>query len=158
MRPPIFKHGRRRGAATLFPRTPKLSAALLTRRVFRALSFLLPRDFLPSPEPRHHRHGRHTRRIIIFDLGERWGGSADLVILAEVHSPRERHLGHVGAGRPPGEVDLRVVVLLRGGIPIRGHEPDSHVHYEKGFALPAGAFFHGLLHFYGLEVTHLKPN
>ena len=30
--------------------------------------------------------------------------------------------------------------------------------YEKGFALPAGAFFCGLLHFYGLEVTHLKPN
>ena len=29
---------------------------------------------------------------------------------------------------------------------------------EKGFALPAGAFFCGLLHFYGLEVTHLKPN
>ena len=24
--------------------------------------------------------------------------------------------------------------------------------------LPAGAFFRGLLHFYGLEVTHLKPN
>jgi len=30
--------------------------------------------------------------------------------------------------------------------------------YEKGFALPAGAFFRGLLHFYGLEVTHLMPN
>ena len=30
--------------------------------------------------------------------------------------------------------------------------------YEKGFALHAGAFFRGLLHFYGLEVTHLKPN
>ena len=30
--------------------------------------------------------------------------------------------------------------------------------YEKGFALPAGTFFRGLLHFYGLEVTHLKPN
>ena len=30
--------------------------------------------------------------------------------------------------------------------------------YEKGFALPAGAFFRGLLHFYGLEVIHLKPN
>ena len=30
--------------------------------------------------------------------------------------------------------------------------------YEKGFALPAGAFFRVLLHFYGLEVTHLKPN
>jgi len=29
---------------------------------------------------------------------------------------------------------------------------------EKGFALPAGAFFRGLLHFYGLEVTHLMPN
>ena len=30
--------------------------------------------------------------------------------------------------------------------------------YEKGFALPTGAFFCGLLFFYGLEVTHLKPN
>ena len=30
--------------------------------------------------------------------------------------------------------------------------------YEKGFALPTGAFFHGLLFFYGLEVTHLKLN
>ena len=30
--------------------------------------------------------------------------------------------------------------------------------YEKGFTLPAGAFFCGLLHFYELEVTHLKPN
>ena len=28
--------------------------------------------------------------------------------------------------------------------------------YEKGFALPTGAFFRGLLFFYGLEVTHLK--
>ena len=30
--------------------------------------------------------------------------------------------------------------------------------YEKGFALPAGAFFRGLLFFYDLEVTHLKLN
>ena len=30
--------------------------------------------------------------------------------------------------------------------------------YEKGVALPAGAFFRGLLFFYGLEVTHLKSN
>ena len=30
--------------------------------------------------------------------------------------------------------------------------------YEKGFSLPAGAFFCGLLHFYELKVTHLKPN
>jgi len=30
--------------------------------------------------------------------------------------------------------------------------------YEKGIALPEGAFFCGLLFFYGLEVTHLKPN
>ena len=30
--------------------------------------------------------------------------------------------------------------------------------YEKGFALPSRAFFRRLLHFYGLEVTHLKPN
>ena len=30
--------------------------------------------------------------------------------------------------------------------------------YEKGFALPAGAFFRRLLFYYRLEVTHLKPN
>ncbi|RLM69616.1 orf3 [Panicum miliaceum] len=30
--------------------------------------------------------------------------------------------------------------------------------YEKGFGLPSGAFFWGLLHYYGLEATHLKPN
>ncbi|RLN04201.1 orf3 [Panicum miliaceum] len=30
--------------------------------------------------------------------------------------------------------------------------------YEKGFGLPLGAFFRGLLHYYGLEATHLKPN
>jgi len=30
--------------------------------------------------------------------------------------------------------------------------------YEKGFALPAGSFFRGLLFFYRLEVTHLKAN
>ena len=30
--------------------------------------------------------------------------------------------------------------------------------YEKGFMLPTGAFFRRLLHFYRLEVTHLKPN
>jgi hypothetical protein len=30
--------------------------------------------------------------------------------------------------------------------------------YEKGFGLPAGSFFCGLLHYYGLEATHLKPN
>ena len=30
--------------------------------------------------------------------------------------------------------------------------------YENGFALPAGAFFRGLLFFFGIEVTHLKPN
>jgi len=30
--------------------------------------------------------------------------------------------------------------------------------YEKSFARPVRAFFHGLLHFYGLEVTHLMPN
>ena len=30
--------------------------------------------------------------------------------------------------------------------------------YEKGFTLPVGAFFCGLLHFNELEVTHRKPN
>ncbi|RLN09657.1 putative gypsy-type retrotransposon [Panicum miliaceum] len=30
--------------------------------------------------------------------------------------------------------------------------------YEKGFGLPSGAFFWGLLHYYGLEAMHLKPN
>ena len=30
--------------------------------------------------------------------------------------------------------------------------------FEKGFALPAGAFFCELFYFYRLEVTHLKPN
>lgn len=30
--------------------------------------------------------------------------------------------------------------------------------YEKGFALLTGAFFCGLLHYHGLEATHLKPN
>ena len=30
--------------------------------------------------------------------------------------------------------------------------------YKKGFTLPTGTFFRGLLFFYGLEVTHLKPN
>jgi hypothetical protein len=30
--------------------------------------------------------------------------------------------------------------------------------YEKGLVLPAWALFRGILHFYGLEVTHLKPN
>jgi hypothetical protein len=27
--------------------------------------------------------------------------------------------------------------------------------YEKGFGLPARSFFCGLLHYYGLEATHL---
>lgn len=30
--------------------------------------------------------------------------------------------------------------------------------YDKGFGLPARAFFRWLLHFYGLKVIHLKPN
>ncbi|RLN03423.1 retrotransposon protein, putative, Ty3-gypsy subclass [Panicum miliaceum] len=30
--------------------------------------------------------------------------------------------------------------------------------YEKGFGLPSGALFRGLLHYCGLEATHLKPN
>ncbi|RLN11886.1 orf3 [Panicum miliaceum] len=34
----------------------------------------------------------------------------------------------------------------------------SRSFYEKGFGLPSGAFFQGLLHYYGQEATHLKPN
>ncbi|RLN04119.1 putative gypsy type transposon [Panicum miliaceum] len=30
--------------------------------------------------------------------------------------------------------------------------------FEKGFSLPVGAFFRRLLHYYGLEASHLKPN
>jgi hypothetical protein len=30
--------------------------------------------------------------------------------------------------------------------------------YKKGFSLPAGPFFRGLLHYYRLEATHLRPN
>ena len=51
-------------------------------------------------------------------------------------------------------------VLLWGGVPVEGPHRDSGLRsfYKKGFALSAGAFFHGLLFFYGLELTHLKPN
>jgi hypothetical protein len=51
-------------------------------------------------------------------------------------------------------------MLLRRGVPDGGLVGDVVFwsFYEKEFALPVGAFFHGLLHFYGLEVTHLKPN
>jgi len=53
-----------------------------------------------------------------------------------------------------------VEVLLWGGLPDGGPDGDGGFRsfYEKGFALPAGAFFRGLLFFYGLEITHLKPN
>jgi hypothetical protein len=30
--------------------------------------------------------------------------------------------------------------------------------YEKGFNLPVGTFFRGLLNYYRLEAIHLKPN
>ncbi|RLN29412.1 orf3 [Panicum miliaceum] len=30
--------------------------------------------------------------------------------------------------------------------------------YEKGFGLPSRAFFRGLLHYYGVEAMHFKPN
>lgn len=30
--------------------------------------------------------------------------------------------------------------------------------YKKGFGLPIGSFFRGLLHYYELEATHIKPN
>ena len=44
-------------------------------------------------------------------------------------------------------------VLLRGGVPVGGPHGDEvfRSFYEKGFALPAGAFFRGLLFFYGLR-------
>ena len=52
-------------------------------------------------------------------------------------------------------------MLLRGGLPDGGLDGETVVFrsfYEKGFALPVGTFFHELLFFYGLEVTHHKPN
>jgi hypothetical protein len=30
--------------------------------------------------------------------------------------------------------------------------------FERGFNLPAGDFFRGLLYYYGLELVHLVPN
>ena len=30
--------------------------------------------------------------------------------------------------------------------------------FERGFGIPIGDFFHGLLEYYGIEVTHLNPN
>ena len=30
--------------------------------------------------------------------------------------------------------------------------------FERGFSLPTGSFFRGLLLYYGLELTHLTPN
>jgi hypothetical protein len=38
------------------------------------------------------------------------------------------------------------------------YREDFRSFYGNGFALPTGAFFRGLLFFYGLEVTHFKPN
>ena len=51
-------------------------------------------------------------------------------------------------------------VLLRGGLPTedRMETVVFRSFYEKGFALPAGAFFRRLIFYYRLEVTHLKPN
>jgi hypothetical protein len=59
------------------------------------------------------------------------------------------------------EEDLQdIKVLLGRKVPLRA--PDETVvfwsFYEKGFGLPAGAFFRGLLHCYELEATDLKPN
>lgn len=30
--------------------------------------------------------------------------------------------------------------------------------FERGFGIPTGTFFRGMLHHYGIEVTHFKPN
>jgi hypothetical protein len=31
-------------------------------------------------------------------------------------------------------------------------------HIKRGFGVPAGDFFHGLLYFYRIKVVHLVPN
>ena len=58
------------------------------------------------------------------------------------------------------EEDIQDLVELWEDFPTEDHLETMvfRSFYEKGFTLPAGAFFRGLLFFYGLEVTHLKPN
>jgi len=53
-----------------------------------------------------------------------------------------------------------VEVLLWGGLPDGGPHGDGGlpVLLQEGLRLARGVFFHGLLFFYGLEVTHLKLN
>jgi hypothetical protein len=60
--------------------------------------------------------------------------------------------------RSKAEVEWKAVV---------GEEfPTEHVkeqvvfasHFERGFNLPVGDFFHGLLYYYKLELVHLVPN
>ena len=55
----------------------------------------------------------------------------------------ERHLGHRRARPPPGEADLRVAVLLRGGIPVGGHEPGGRVQIllREGLRTARGSIF-----------------
>ena len=124
---PVFKQGRLLRAPTLFPSAPEPSAALLTRLTSRALCFLAPRDFHPSPEPRRRRHGHHTCCILLVDLGECRRCSATFLVVAAVHAAGEQHTGQGGAWRPPKEADLQVAVLFRGGVPIGGHDRDGSV-------------------------------
>ena len=57
-----------------------------------------------------------------------------------------------GARPPPREGDLGVEVLLQRGLPDGGPDGDSGlpVLLREGLRLAHGAFFHGLLFFYGL--------
>ena len=58
------------------------------------------------------------------------------------------------------EEDIQDLVELWEDFPTEDHMETVvfRSFYEKDFALPAGAFFRGLLFFYDLEVTHLKLN
>ena len=77
-----------------------------------------------------------------------------------VYAAGVQHLGLGGVWHPPREADLRVEMLPRGGVPDGGLDGDHRVLIllREGVRATCGAFFRGLLHFYGLEVTHLKPN
>ena len=52
---------------------------------------------------------------------------AAIIVVAAVHAAGDRHLGHGGARCPLGEADLRVEVLLRGGVLDGGHDRDNRV-------------------------------